>query len=105
METNKTPIQELIESYSKKYRHVLELLDSVNTDYNQTRLMSKSSCYREAINDLGDMLEKEKEFAFDCFQAGNRFGMDVCGSFDWGQQPTKPDFDEFYSKYVSQHTK
>ena len=50
-------------------------------------------------------LEKEKQFAFDCFQAGNRFGMDVCGSFDWGQQPTKPDFDEFYSKYVSQHNK
>lgn len=76
---NKTPIQELID-------HVYEYY---------------GTC---VVNDY-EWLQKEKQFAFDCFEAGNRFGMDVCGSFDWGQQPTKPDFDEFYSKYVSQHTK
>ena len=89
MKANKTPIQELI-----------DWLDALIKTNNTQKI--RLSLFRSGLE---DRLQKEKQFAFDCFQAGNRFGMDVCGSFDWGQQPTKPDFDEFYSKYVSQHTK
>ena len=91
MKTNKTPIQEALRICK----------DSVPLIQNDTSRQYINDIYRN----ISLLLEKEKQFAFDCFQAGNRFGMDVCGSFDWGQQPTKPDFDEFYSKYVSQHTK
>lgn len=88
---NKTPIQDLIDYFyeQKQMSHYAMI----------------SETFRSVIAELEEAKQKEKQFAFDCFQAGNRFGMDVCGSFDWGQQPTKPDFDEFYSKYVSQHTK
>ena len=87
---NKTPIQELI-----------CLLDEQSVDASSDVIKR----YYKIKSIIESLEQKEKQFAFDCFQAGNRFGMDVCGSFDWGQQPTKPDFDEFYSKYVSQHTK
>ena len=95
MKTNKTPIQE----FKEELINLLIENKEKNSPFTKTTISVIIEFY------IPELLQKEKQFAFDCFQAGNRFGMDVCGSFDWGQQPTKPDFDEFYSKYVSQHTK
>lgn len=79
MTTNKTPIQELFKMLDEHYAFVC-----TNQD---------------------EWLEKEKAFAFDCFEAGKDYGFDVCMAIDWGDNPTKQDFDQFYVKYAEQHNK
>ena len=44
-------------------------------------------------------LQKEKEFAKQCFEAGKYYGMDIINSIDWAENPTKPDFDNFYKQF------
>ena len=46
------------------------------------------------LRDVEIMLEKEKQFAFDCFEAG----MDYSSG-------SNTNFEQFYSRYAEQHTK
>lgn len=94
---NKTPIQELIDyiddlimiAYSQKNVHT----DSISHNF---------ELLRDFINKF--YRQKEKAFAFDCFKTGQVYGMDVALSIEWAEEPTKPDFDQFYSQYAEQHT-
>lgn len=70
---NKTPIQELID-------HVYEYY---------------GTC---VVNDY-EWLQKEKQFAFDCFEAGYK----ARHYFSAGDRDNA--FERFYSQYASQHTK
>jgi hypothetical protein len=47
--------------------------------------------------------QKEKAFAFDCFEAGKLYGIDLCLSIEDVVETREPKFDEFYSKYAEQH--
>ena len=89
MTTNKTPIQELI-----------DWLDALIKTNNTQKI--RLSLLRSGLE---ERLQKEKAFAFDCFEAGKDYGFDVCMAIDWGDNPTKQDFDQFYVKYAEQHNK
>lgn len=76
----KTPIQELIEELTKRF-----------IPYNN----------RELYYILEKYGEKEKQFAFDCFEAGESYCSYHCGP----NLEESPDFEQFYSQYAEQHTK
>ncbi|MHB8871830.1 MAG: hypothetical protein ACYC5G_05240 [Candidatus Doudnabacteria bacterium] len=66
---NKTPIQELFKMMNEHYAF--------------------------GVSNAEDWLEKEKQFAFDCFEAGQFMsGCDAIAAFE-----------QFYCKYAEQHTK
>lgn len=44
-------------------------------------------------------LQKEKEFAKQCFEAGRKFGIDNSYSIEWGEDTTQPDFDNWYKQF------
>ena len=44
-------------------------------------------------------INKEKEFAKQCFEAGRKFGMDNSYSIEWGVDTTQPDFDNWYKQF------
>lgn len=48
------------------------------------------------------LIQKEKQFAKECFEAGQKYGMDISDSIEWGTRPSVQDFEQFYSKYVEQ---
>ena len=93
MTTNKTPIQELIDWISEIENSIFGL--------NCARI--ELDMLAQFKLKLKEYTQKEKAFAFYCFEAGNTHGMDVAMSLEWGDYPTKPDFNEFYSQYVEQH--
>lgn len=89
--TNKTPIKELMLFFdtaikNSKRKEVVGILSTLRT-------VAEAS------------LQKEKAFAFDCFNAGQTYGMDVAMSTEWAEDTTEPDFEQFYSKYAEQHNK
>jgi len=74
MTTNKTPIQELFEMLDEHYAFVC-----TNQD---------------------EWLEKEKAFAFDCFEAGGVRGYQNA-IFVFEEEKTAPNFDKFYSQFAN----
>ena len=89
MITNKTPIQELMLFFdtaikNSKRKEVIGILSTLRT-------VAEAS------------LQKEKAFAFDCFEAGKLYGIDLCLSIEDVVETREPKFDEFYSKYAKQH--
>lgn len=60
--------------------------------------------YWEYYGDEYTWLEKEKEFAKKCFEAGTEYGMDVSYSIDWGEEDTvKPDFNNWYKQFEDEN--
>ena len=89
MTTNKTPIQELMLFFdtaikNSKRKEVVGILSTLRT-------VAEAS------------LQKEKAFAFDCFEAGKSYGIDYSLSVEDGMPSQRPTFDEFYSQYAEQH--
>ena len=88
----KTPIQKLIDICNQhKQTSFMEGVDIIE--------------YRSFMAKINSLLVKEKQFAKECFDAGLKHGIDTCHSIEWAEYPTTPDFEQFYSKYVEQHTK
>lgn len=84
MTTNKTPIQELI-SLVLQDRSMVDKHDLLGWMYKQG-------------------IEKEKAFAFDCFEAGCAY---QDGEVQYSMSKLnhdKPSFDKFYSQYAAKHT-
>lgn len=79
--TNKTPIQELIFSLNN------EFYECIDTNYGRGVLF--------AMNMAREVLQKEKAFAFDCFEAARS---ESYGEHDYF------DFDVFWRRYAEQHT-
>ena len=48
---------------------------------------------------IDEWIQKEKAFAFDCYQAG------YSEIFACAEQTVKEDFDDFYSEYATQYNK
>lgn len=95
MTTNKTPIQELIDLLNKRGD---ELWETLGTESYVAR------CHLFDCRELAKtLLQKEKAFAFDCFEAGKLYGIDLCLSIEDVVETREPKFDEFYSKYAEQH--
>lgn len=93
MTTNKTPIQELIEFCVKNtFNSTLE---------DGTKMLTLD--YDELKETFDSLVKKEKAFAFDCFEAGKLYGIDLCLSIEDVVETREPKFDEFYSKYAKQH--
>ena len=88
---NKTPIQELIDLLNKRGD---ELWKTLGTQSYEARCHLYD--YRELTKTL---LGKEKQFAFDCYQAG------YSEAWEGGSRTIEEDFDLFYSQYAEQHTK
>lgn len=65
------------------YNHLFKTDYTLSSDFSKTRLA------------------EEKAFAKKCFEAGRLFGMDLAMSTEWGDDTTKPDFDEFYKQFES----
>lgn len=82
---NKTPIQELIDDLTRR---------GVFINPSKMTLLIKRS--------IDAYQQKEKQFGFDCFEAGMQHGMDICTSIDWGDNPIEPNFKQFYSQYTQQ---
>lgn len=84
---NKTPIQELIDYCVNNKRH--HHCDSIHNPIEYLE-------YKDLIGKLSRYLEKEKQFCFDCFNAGANYNDD---SYRWEKEPN---FDQFYSKFTNQ---
>lgn len=89
MTTNKTPIQELIKYF--------EYVKTQNVNPKEIDYLN------EVIMAIDTFKQKEKAFAFDCFEAGKLYGIDLCLSIEDAVETREPKFDEFYSKYAEQH--
>lgn len=74
----KTPIAELKEELLRKFKN-----------YNNHQLYNIIEKYEQ----------KEKAFAFDCFEAGESYNNQFCGA----GKDVEPDFEIFYSQYATQH--
>lgn len=90
---NKTPIQELIYVAQK-------MLDVATIEKNKEMI-------ELFISFIETGLQKEKQFAFDCFEAGGlyqeaKFGYDY---MERGITHDADDFEQFYSQYAEQHKK
>lgn len=84
--TNKTPIQELIE-----YFYDMQ---------NNARTSNEISIYiNEVCATLETYQQKEKAFAFDCFEEGQDTIILL------GRQELEDAFEDFYSQYAEQHNK
>ena len=81
----KTPIQELI--WSSEVGHLK------NTEWFDEQ---KNDIYIKALKQL---LVYEEQFAKQCFEAGRTYGMDICISSEWAENPTTPDFDTWYKQF------
>lgn len=89
MTTNKTPIQELIDDLTRR---------GVFLNPSKMTLLIKRH--------IDYWAEKEKAFAFDCYKAGLNLGYWNHSLYADPEDRTEfNDFDSFYAKYVSQHTK
>jgi len=89
----KTPIGELIDLYNSSISKTL---------HEGTRII-----LGVFIDNLELQLQKEKAFAFDCFEAGMKHGDELLykNEINSRYELTEPDFEHFYSQYATQHTK
>jgi len=63
-----TPIQELIEEYSKKRDAIQEKINQNHPqDMSNARLNAKRTCYDQIVRSLKDSLEKEKQEIIEAF--------------------------------------
>lgn len=85
---NKTPIQELIDWVNSE--------EDLSTDEKYVCVDSVSLSIF-----LYELQQKEKQFAFECFSAGESYCSYHCGP----NLEESPDFEQFYSQYVEQHKK
>lgn len=92
MTTNKTPIQEF-----KKDLENLLVKSGSKLNFSEAMVAT----LLEFV--IPELLQKEKAFAFDCFEAGKLYGIDLCLSIEDVVETREPKFDEFYSKYAEQH--
>ena len=83
MTTNKTPIQELVDW----------ILECENSIFAISATEIELKMLSQFKDKLKSQLQKEKAFAFDCYETGVDY---ACGSYE--------DFDQFYSQYAAQHT-
>ena len=83
MTTNKTPIQEF-----KEY-----IFNTINTTADPLWL-------KQTVTFLEGMEQKEKAFAFDCFEAGRKYEHERDGFVEHSNYY----FEQFYSQYAEKHT-
>lgn len=84
MKTNKTPIQELIDWLDEQ------------SSYPRNNIIERYNNMKSIIESLEP---KEKQFAFDCFEAGYKARHYFsAGDGDYA-------FEQFYSQHVTQHNK
>lgn len=89
----KTPIQEFVDLLESKVIIARE---------QESNLFLNAVDMFEIRDKYVYLLQKEKAFAFDCFEAGrlHEFDTTMCSKFS--EETT---FEQFYSKYTEQHNK
>lgn len=93
MKTNKTPIQEFKCLFIEQFSPLAKSFESVTFSYE----------YLNILDLINESLEKEKQFAFDCWSDGVKYSAD---RLSFGKTSSIEDrFEQFYSQYVEQHTK
>lgn len=90
---DKTPIRELIDYCANNKRH--HHCDSIHNPIEYLE-------YKDIIGELSRILEKEKQFCFDCFEAGKQYGIDGWNCIVNENSVDHPDFDAFYEQYTQQ---